>query len=111
MFDSAFDFHFAHWLHKEKISKRSITRLLNSPHMTPLTKHLSWLSSDELASKMRKMGTNESMDLGEWQSDEFEISAPHLPTRKAHYTLRHRSVEDAVRFFLGHKGFKDSLTY
>ena len=110
-FQSEFDFAFAHWLVREQLPQNGVRRLPNDPQMAPLKSRLSWQSTTELGAKMRTVGTPVSRAVGEWISEEFDVETPRTESGKVTYTFRYRKVEGAIRFLLGHAGFKDNLVF
>jgi len=57
------------------------------------------------------MQTSGNVGISEWYEKRVQFNASRTKTGIVEYTLRHRRVIDAVRFFLGHQGFKDELTF
>jgi hypothetical protein len=108
-FNDKFDFNFARWVHRENISKNGIDRLLKQDGMERLVDMLSWKSADNLRKKME--GAPTIADIGRWTSTEMHVPSDNSPTRIATYILRYRDPMRAVRFFLGHPGFRDDLCY
>ncbi|KAK5109768.1 hypothetical protein LTR85_002050 [Meristemomyces frigidus] len=104
-----FDFGFAQWLMNENISSKAIDRLIKDPRLEQLAALVSWSSADELKQKMKRMGTTTSDAVGRWHKKEFTIDTIRLGGTKN--WLRYRKVEDAVRFLLGHTGFKGDMIY
>ncbi|THX68147.1 hypothetical protein D6D04_10664 [Aureobasidium pullulans] len=108
-FNGKFDFSFARWIHRENISKNGIERLLKHPGIDDLRNMLSWKSAEELRRKMENIPT--MADIGPWVSKSITVPSETSATGSATYQIRYRDPMRAVRFFLGHAGFRDDLCY
>ena len=110
-FTTEFDTAFAYRLMQEGISSRAITRLLSDMRLKPLHDQLSWRNPIELKFKMEMMGTNLAEAAGKWQKAEVAVGVRGSERAPRTHLLRHRCPLAAVRFLLGHHGFKDDLVY
>ena len=108
-FGSRFSFDFARWIHRENISKNGIDRLLKQPGLESLVEQLGWDSANDLREKMEKIPT--VADIGQWKYTTVDVPSDNSLNGNKTYTLRYRDPVRAIRFFLGHPGFKDDLCY
>ena len=110
-FQPGLDIGLANWLQRENISSSAVTRLLQDERNRSLVDMLTWTSAEQLRAKIQGMGNRATSQVGEWYESSIEVDTARTVGGKAHYQLRYRKVEDAVRFFLGHEGFGESLIF
>lgn len=111
LFLSECDMAFTYWISNCNLSSGKVEKFLEEAAMKPMHDMLNWETNEARLRTMDNLGTSTSQKLGRYCSADIEVPSSRTVGGVEIYTMRHRMVLDAVRFLLGHRGFKDDLVY